>query len=310
MLYSSKILKSMAIALVLSGATMAFVDARPSGSRGSMGSKGGHSGQSAPSTNTTAPRAGTPASPSQAARAPEAAKPSFMSRFGTGIAAGLLGAGLFGLLSGSGIGGALGSMGGILMLLLQLAVVFFVVRFAINFFRKKQEPALTPALAGAAPYAAREMAQPLGGSSAPAAAAHVNTDAVGLAADDFNTFEQRLTQVQDAYGREALDELRPVVTPEMLKIFGEDIAENTRKGVHNSCGGAKLLQGDLAESWREGTTDYASLAMRYSLFDVTRNRADGRVIEGSMTTPLEITEVWTFVRYNGGAWMLSAIEQA
>jgi predicted lipid-binding transport protein (Tim44 family) len=70
----------------------------------------------------------------------------------------------------------------------------------------------------------------------------------------------------------------------------------------------KLLQGDLAEAWREGETDYASVAMRYSLIDKTVDRATGRLVEGS-ESPTEATEVWTFLRPRGGNWELSAIQQ-
>ena len=43
--------------------------------------------------------------------------------------------------------------------------------------------------------------------------------------------------------------------------------------------------------------------------DKTVERATGRVVEGA-DTPQEVIEVWTFVRTRGGAWMLSAIQQA
>jgi predicted lipid-binding transport protein (Tim44 family) len=36
-------------------------------------------------------------------------------------------------------------------------------------------------------------------------------------------------------------------------------------------------------------------------------RASGRVVDGG--TAEEVTEVWTFVRARGGAWILSAIQQ-
>jgi predicted lipid-binding transport protein (Tim44 family) len=68
------------------------------------------------------------------------------------------------------------------------------------------------------------------------------------------------------------------------------------------------LQGDLAESWREGDTDYASVAMRYSLIDTYLDRTSGRVVEGN-GQPEEVTEVWTFMRPRGGKWILSAIQQ-
>ena len=39
------------------------------------------------------------------------------------------------------------------------------------------------------------------------------------------------------------------------------------RGVVNRISDVKLLQGDLAEAWREGDTDYATVAMRYALND-------------------------------------------
>ena len=70
----------------------------------------------------------------------------------------------------------------------------------------------------------------------------------------------------------------------------------------------KLLQGDLAEAWREGETDFASVAMRFSLVDKTLERGTGRLVSGS-EKPIEATEVWTFVRPRGSNWELSAIQQ-
>jgi predicted lipid-binding transport protein (Tim44 family) len=69
----------------------------------------------------------------------------------------------------------------------------------------------------------------------------------------------------------------------------------------------KLLQGDLAEAWREGDSEYATVAMRFALTDRMVERASGRTVEGG--TPSEVTELWTFMRARGGAWLLSAIQQ-
>jgi predicted lipid-binding transport protein (Tim44 family) len=69
----------------------------------------------------------------------------------------------------------------------------------------------------------------------------------------------------------------------------------------------KLLQGDLAEAWREGDTDYATVAMRFSLNDETLDRDSGRVLQGG---PDEATEIWTFMRTRGGHWLVSAIQQS
>jgi len=69
----------------------------------------------------------------------------------------------------------------------------------------------------------------------------------------------------------------------------------------------KLMQGDLAEAWREGRSDYATVAMRFAHRDSMVERASGRLVEGG--EPSEVTELWTFVRAPGGNWLLSAIQQ-
>jgi len=71
----------------------------------------------------------------------------------------------------------------------------------------------------------------------------------------------------------------------------------------------KLLQGDLAEAWREGETDYATVAMRWSALDYTTDTS-GSVVDGSRTQRSESVEIWTFLRAGAaGKWLLSAIQQ-
>jgi predicted lipid-binding transport protein (Tim44 family) len=125
-------------------------------------------------------------------------------------------------------------------------------------------------------------------------------------ASDFEQFERLLGEIQTAYGAEDLSRLRQRVTPEVLSYYAEDLAANTSRGVLNRISDVKLQQGDLSEAWREGNADYATVAMRYSLNDEIVDRASGRVIEGG---PDEATEVWTFMRTHGGAWLLSAVQQ-
>jgi predicted lipid-binding transport protein (Tim44 family) len=93
----------------------------------------------------------------------------------------------------------------------------------------------------------------------------------------------------------------------MISYFSEDLAANASKGVVNRISDVKLLQGDLSEAWREGETEYATVALRYSLDDQTVERDSGRVVEGG---PDEATEVWTFMRRRGGHWLVSAIQQS
>jgi predicted lipid-binding transport protein (Tim44 family) len=79
--------------------------------------------------------------------------------------------------------------------------------------------------------------------------------------------------------------------------------------VRNEVSDVRLLQGDLAQAWNEGDRDYATVAMRFSMIDVTRD-ASGRIVDGSPSEHVTATELWTFVRSRGGRWILSAIQQA
>ena len=72
--------------------------------------------------------------------------------------------------------------------------------------------------------------------------------------------------------------------------------------------GVSWLRGDT-QAWSEGSRDYATVAMRFSMFDVTRD-ASGRIVDGSPTEHVTATELWTFMRSPGGQWILSAIQEA
>jgi len=125
---------------------------------------------------------------------------------------------------------------------------------------------------------------------------------------DYEAFERLLGETQAAWSNEDIPRLHTLATPEMVSYFTEDLDKNRDRNVVNKVFGTKLLQGDLAEAWREGNIDYASVAMRYSLVDKTMDRTTGRMVEGS-DQPMEVTEVWTFMRPRGGSWELSGIQQ-
>src|SRR5262249_26087087 len=139
-------------------------------------------------------------------------------------------------------------------------------------------------------------------------AAFASAAPIEIKPSDFDAFERSLGEIQLAYGTEDLTALRLRMTPEMLSYYSEELAKNASRGVVNQLSNVKLLQGDLAEAWREGNDEYATVAMRYSMIDRILDRASGRVIEGS-DHPQETTELWTFRRVSGGNWLLSAIQQ-
>src|SRR5438067_6379488 len=91
----------------------------------------------------------------------------------------------------------------------------------------------------------------------------------------------------------------------LFRSFEQDLAQNRARNAVNKVTNVKLLQGDLAEAWREGETDYATVALRFALTDKTLDRNTGAVVAGS-EQPGEVTEVWTFARRPGSGWELSA----
>lgn len=345
MRHASFIRRSLAVfaAVVLVGATLVPEDADARAGRGgSFGSRGARTFDAAPPT-ATAPGAqqmqrsvtqpGQPGglgnnAASQAGRQAQApSRGLFGGGLGAGLMGGLLGAGLFGLLAGGGFFSGLGSLSSILGLVIQLAIIFFVAKLAIGWWRRRQQPQAAGAGAGASPNspnrpdqqsASRDSFSYGGGNGAAGSRAGFGGGSaqttrgqdIELEAEDFDAFERLLGEVQEAWSNQDLSRLRGLATPEMVETFGEDLAEDASRGVVNKVGGVKLLQGDLAESWREQSRDYATVAMRYELTDVTEERATGRVVDGDPHARQEAVELWTFVRSNnGGRWLLSAIQQ-
>jgi predicted lipid-binding transport protein (Tim44 family) len=315
---------TMLAAVIAIGFAASSVDAKP-GRSGTSGSRGARTDMSVPST-PTAPRTstGAPASPSAipgrpaaAAAAAQAAKPSMMSTMAKGFAMGLIGAGLFGLLSGSGLFGGLSGVMGFLGLLLQIALIALAVRLVWGFFRNRQA-GNQPQPAGAPGYARSPMPDMATAAGAAQPAIHQprsaepqRSDTVGINPDDYQGFQGVLDGLMAAYSNEDLAGIRRVVTPEMAANYIRELHDNQSKGLVNRLGQPQLLQGDLAEAWYEDNVAYATVAMRFAMTDVTMERATGRVVSGNPTQPAETVEIWTFRRDGAGRpWMLSAQQQA
>ncbi|SDB07520.1 TIM44-like domain-containing protein [Belnapia rosea] len=298
----------------------ALADARPGGGS-SVGSRGSRTYSAPPSTNT-APNAARPmersmepARPSagQQATRPPIGQPNpaggFFSRspFMAGLMGGLIGVGLGGLLFGNGLFSGFTGIGSIFGLLLQIGLIFLLVRLVMGFIRRRQPQ---PAMAGMPGGMAREAqgGAPDGlirGGSAGAAP----SSAIQVTPADFQAFENALLRVNEAWNRQDEGLMRAVATPEMLRYFGDDLAKLHSRGLRNETRDVKLEQGDLAEAWREGSREFATVAMRFSQIDVTRRISDGTVVEGDPNRRTEATELWTFMRVQGGPWVLSAIQQ-
>jgi predicted lipid-binding transport protein (Tim44 family) len=304
-----------ALAVILSLAMPLVIVASSADARVGGGSSSGSRGTrtfSAPPTTSTAPNATQPFNRTiTQPGSPGINTPAgggFFNRPGMGLfgglAAGFLGAGLLGMLFGGGLFSGIGGFSSIIGLLLQIGLIVLLARWAMSWWQRRNATQAAYA-GGPSPVDAQTTTYRSGMTGFGLGSGSTQ---VQIQPADYETFERLLGETQDAYSSEDVARLGTLATPEMVSYFARDLEQNKSRNVVNKVAGTKLLQGDLAEAWREGETDYASVAMRYSLVDTYLDRTTGRVVEGS-GQPEEVTEVWTFLRPRGGKWELSAIQQ-
>ena len=131
---------------------------------------------------------------------------------------------------------------------------------------------------------------------------------------DKAAFQQLLIDVQRAWSKQDLTELRQFVTPEMLNYFSAALSDNRSQDIENHVDDVVLLRAEILEAWTEQATHYVTAGLRWSARDynvsLTKQRgAPDYVVEGSEETPTESGEAWTFMRSQDGKWVLSAIQQ-
>jgi predicted lipid-binding transport protein (Tim44 family) len=334
----SRIGAALGVALALSTLVAQPADARRGGSFGSRGAR--TYSQPAPTATApgyvppvqrsmTAPGAAQPGAPG--AFAPSPGMPGYNSfrpgsrfgGFGGGLLGGLLAGGLIGGLMGHGFGGGGwggggAGGGGFLIILIQLAVLAFVVMMVARWFSRRRASASMPWEQPQMAYGGPPQGFGGGGGSGfaggPAAAApFVPTTGpaweIPITPQDQQDFARLLVEVQDAFGREDYAALRERCTPEIVSYLSEELSENATHGRKNEVSGTHLLQADVGEAWSEGQVDYATAAMRYEGVDVMRDRTSGAVLSGDPQKPSQTTELWTFARRTGEPWKLSAIQE-
>lgn len=336
----TKLTAAMVLGLIASFAAVDFAEARRAGG-GGFGSRGARTYQ-APAPTRTAPNNAAPMErsmtpntgatqtnrPSAAAGTQNAAAArsgGMFGNFGRSMLGGLLVGGLIGMLLGNGLGGMAGMFG----LLLQVAVIALIAMFVMRMIaNRRQTAAAVAGNAGAQPFNAAQVfgsaktaappsnttsrtpsVNPFGAKQeeTPVAAA-VEEEPMDVGQEELDRFEQMLSEIQTAYGREDYAALRKLATPEAMSYLAEELGEIASSGMRNEVKDVKLLQGDVSEAWREGNVDYATVAIRYSAIDVMLDRNTGAVVEGNPDEPVESVEVWTFTRVDGGDWLLAAIQ--
>ncbi|HZZ67837.1 MAG TPA: TIM44-like domain-containing protein [Phenylobacterium sp.] len=327
----SRIAAALGVALAMGLLFVQPADARRGGSFGSRGSRT----YSQPAPTSTSPgyvspvqrSMTTPGATPGGAYAPRPGMPGYAGYQpgyggfggfrGGGFFGGLLAGGLIGGLMGHGWGGGWGGSGwgggggGLLTILIQLLILFFVVSFVMRLFRRRSAAfspyEAEPAFGGPAGFTG---GGGFGAGPAPGSPYVPTTGGweIPITPQDQQAFETLLKEIQDAFGREDYAALRDRCTPEIVSYLSEELSENATHGRRNEVTGTHLLQADVGEAWREGDIEYATAAMKYESIDLMRDRTTGAVLSGDPTTPSQTTELWTFARHMGGPWKLSAIQ--
>ncbi|MFT8516070.1 MAG: TIM44-like domain-containing protein [Acetobacter persici] len=308
---------------MLGGPLAQHADARP-GQGSSMGSRGSRTWSAPPTTNTT-PYGAAPMDRSITPRVPAPGYNGYPGQnnygvplnrgmgmgtaarhpFLTGFAGGMLGAGLFGLLSGHGFMGGVHGLFSFIGLLIQIGLIVVVVMWLVRRFSGNKSSG-----SGGSAFTLNSGATGPAQTTTPAGfPASTGGSTLAITSTDYQAFQQTLLDIQTAWNQQNIPALQQMATPEMVSYFNQQLATLASQGARNVVSDVHFIQGDLAEAWQEAGMDYATVAMRYSLIDLTTN-ATGQVIEGSSTEPVTITELWTFTRPSrGGRWLLSAIQQ-
>ena len=295
-----RLMRMSLLAIVLVAASATLLTPAEARMGGSFGSRGTRTFQSAPATNT-APSVGpiqrsmTPNNPSPVQPSPgqpflPQSRPSFWSGLGGGLVGGLLGGlvfnGIFGMMFGHGFGGA----GGGLSFIFQLLLIAGVIWLAMRLFRRRTGALSQPGGLNSSPFVrSNENISPIFAPPAYQASPTRTSgrDEVGLTRGDLAAFERLLTDVQEAFTREDHQGLRRLTTPEMVSYLSEELADNATHGLKNEVSDLQFLNGDVAEAWREGDREYATMALRWSAKDVMRNRQTDAVEKGDPIRPLK-----------------------
>jgi predicted lipid-binding transport protein (Tim44 family) len=222
-----------------------------------------------------------------------------------GLAAGFLGAGLLGMLFGGGLSG-LGGLSSIIGLMLQLVLIYFVVRFVMSWWQRRN--ASSYAHASAAPVRLRSRIRarwPMRARASALVLAGSNDAPLEIKPDDYDVrtaarrSSDRVVERGHRQAAHAGDAGNGFVFHRGSQR--EQAARRDQQGV-----GRQAAAGRPREAWREGTTDYATWPALQP--DRQDHRARHRQDHEGSDAPQEVTDVWTFVRRPGSQWELSAIQ--
>jgi len=283
----------------------------------------------APASATAATNAPGHGAPATSAPSP-AVQPSFLQRNPvlSGLAAGLAGSWighmLFGATTAPAAGhegrgdlsrqeepnapGSSGPSAGLVILLMAISAA------AVYYLSKRRNGNLRPAFTGFGSASPVPRSDPPAWIPASVGLLHPSASEPNLTVTDEEEFRRRLVQIQTAWGRQDLQSLRLIATPEMVQYFSDKLTENISEGVENRIEDMVVMRAEIREAWGEDTRLYATVLLRWKARDYFQSLANpssdpGNERESEDRVSRDFVEAWTFVKHREGKWLLSAIQQ-
>ena len=134
-----------------------------------------------------------------------------------------------------------------------------------------------------------------------------------LCGADRDAFAGLHAAVQKAWDAGDLESLRQLTTPAMAAYFEGEFARLAHEGLRNVVAEVELLAAQPCEVRREEERRYTTLLLRWRMVDYFVRLAPPTdapaIVSGDPRVPVEVEEMWTFVRRGDGGWLLSAIHQ-
>lgn len=247
---------------------------------------------------------------------------SFMKGMAGGLLGGMLGGMLFrGVGHGMG-GGGMGGVGGSGIGLFEILIIGGIIFFLVRWFRRKKKNSSYPGIqqfANSSPMAndapppfeeATAQNEEYSPDSIPDGLELIKLSDPQFDEETFKEIAQNVFfKVQASWMRRDIEQIKPLLVPELITQWENDFAEMRKKGEINRLENIAVRKVEIVDAWVETGEEHITLQFTANLLDYTTDES-GQIISGDQNEPVKFDEKWTFIRNVGSAnWFLAAIQE-
>ncbi|MBF0444389.1 MAG: Tim44 domain-containing protein [Magnetococcales bacterium] len=118
-------------------------------------------------------------------------------------------------------------------------------------------------------------------------------------------------QIQGAWSDWSVDRLKPIMTDRMWGLVEKQAEERKEAGIRDIIEQIQFKTVEISEAWQESGENWISVHFVVGMLEYSTD-VEGKLLEGSTDTPVEVVEYWTFTRPVGAQdpnWFLAAVQQ-